>query len=90
MDATDSFYDSQGNIRANKSDLNVNDTSNTSVGNKREGYRSKPKEEYHSKPRKENKRKKGKLVNNKKVKLKDQMKAPSFSTHLLPSPKSES
>ena len=37
IDATDSFYDSQGNIRANKSDLNFNDTSNTSDGNKREG-----------------------------------------------------
>ena len=37
MDATDSFYDSQGNIRANKSGLNVSDVSNTSGGNKREG-----------------------------------------------------
>ena len=63
MDATDSFYDSQGNIRANKSDLNVSDALNISGGNKRKGYRSKPKEEYRPKPRKDKKRKKGKWVN---------------------------
>ena len=30
IDAADSFYDSQGNIRSNKSDLNVSDALNTS------------------------------------------------------------
>ena len=30
IDATDSFYDSQGNIRANTSDFNVSDALNTS------------------------------------------------------------
>ena len=80
--ATDSFYDLQGNVCAKKSDFGVSDALNISSGNTREGYRSKP--------RKEKKKKKWKWVTNKKVKWKDQMKAPSFPTHLLPSPKRDS
>ena len=86
IDATDSFYDSNGNIRAHKSDLEhdsvVSNVSNASSESRRRWYRLKS--------RKEKKRKEGKWVNNKKVKWKDQMKVPSFPTHLLPSPKSNS
>ena len=89
IDDNDSFYDSQGNIRVNKNDLNISDASNISGGNKREGYHSKPEEEYRPKPRKEKKRKKGNWVNKKKVKWKDQTKAPSFPTQLQHSPKSD-
>ena len=69
---------------ADKSNLEdtsvVSDASNVTSGNKREGYRSKP--------RKEKKKKKKKLVDNKKVKWKNQIKTLSFPTHLLSSPKS--
>ena len=86
IDATDSFYNSQGDIRATKNDLKddsvVSDSSNENSGRKSVGYRSKPK--------KEKKKKKEKWVNNKKVKWKDQMKTPSFPTYLLPNPKSNS
>ena len=80
IDATDSFYNSQGDIRANKSDLKddsvVSDASSKNSGNKRVGYRPKP--------RKEKKKKKGKWINNKKLKLKDQMKTPSFPVSQFP------
>ena len=96
IDATDSFYNSQGNICATKSDLEVDSTVSEAPdkgsGKKGEGYRIKPSgntsEEYRSKPRTEKKKKKGKWVKNKKIRWKDQMKASTFPTHLLP-PKSD-
>ena len=69
IDAIDSFYNSQGNIRATKSDLEVD----PAIGDKK-------REEYRSKPKTKNK---GKCVNNKKIRLKDQPKIPSFPIHLL-------
>ena len=46
MDATDSFYNSQGDICANKNDLEVDpavsDASDKSSGKKSEGYHPKP------------------------------------------------
>ena len=48
-DATDSFYDSQGNICAQKSDLEedsvVSDASSTSSGSRRRSYSSRPRKE---------------------------------------------
>ena len=96
MDVTDSFYNSQGDICATKSDLEVDpavrDAPNKSSGKKGEGYRPKPSgnksEEYRSKPRTEKKTKKGKWVNRKKTRWKDQIKTSTFPTHLLP-PKSD-
>ena len=46
IDDTDSLYDAEGNICANKSDLEedsgVSDVSNTSSGSRRRSYRSRP------------------------------------------------
>ena len=66
--ATDSFYNSQDDIRATKSDLEVDstvsDAPDKSSGKKGEGYRPKPSEnkneEYQSKPETEKEKKKGK------------------------------
>ena len=53
IDATDSFYDSQGNIRAHKSDLEedsvVSDASSTSSGSRRRSYRSIPRKKKQKK-----------------------------------------
>ena len=55
---------------------------------KSEGYRPKPtgikSEWYQSKPKTKNKRTKRKWINNKKIRWKDQPKASSFPTQLLP------
>ena len=81
VDATESFYNSRGNICPTKSDLKddsvVSDASSKNGENKRVGHRPKPK--------KEKKKKKRKWVNNQKLKWKDQMKTPIFPTYLLPS-----
>ena len=92
MDATDSFYNSQGDIRAIKSVLEiepaVSDAQNRSSEKRGDGYRPKPSEdkseEYQSKPKTKKKKNKGKWVNNNKIRWKDQTKVPSLSTHLLP------
>ena len=76
INATDSFYNSQGDICATKSDSKVDptvsDAPDKSSGKKGEGYRPKPtgnkSEEYQSKLKTEKKRRKEKWVNNKKVK----------------------
>ena len=91
MDATDSFYNSQGDIHATKSDLEVDpavsDAPDKSSEEKGEGYCLKPSgnksEDYQSKPKTKKKKNKGKWVNNKKVRWKDQMKTSTFPTRLL-------
>ena len=49
IDATESFYDTEGNIHANKSDLKedsvVSDASSTSGGSRRRSYHSRPTKE---------------------------------------------
>ena len=63
----DDFYNSQGDIRATKSDLEVD----SAVVDNNERYRPKPtgiqSEEYRSKPKAKNKSNKRKWVNNKKI-----------------------
>ena len=68
VDAINSLYNSQSDIRATKSDLEVDPAV---VDEKSEGYRLKPtgikSEGYRSKPKTKIKRNKTKKVNNKKI-----------------------
>ena len=68
VDAIDSFYNSQGDIYATKSNSEVDPAV---VDKKSEGYRPKPtgfkSEGYRSKPKTKKKRNQRKWVNNKKI-----------------------
>ena len=83
IDTIDAFYNSQDDIRATKSDLEVD----PAVLDNNERYRSKPtrikSEEYKPKTKAKNKRNKQKWVNNNNIRWKDQSKVSSFPTHLL-------
>ena len=92
MDATDSFYNSQGDICAIKNVLEVGPAvSDEQVkSSEKRGDRYRPKlskdksEEYRSKSKTKKEKNKRKWVNNKKIRWKDQTKAPSFPSYLLP------
>jgi len=88
LDANDSFYNNQDDIRATKSDSKVDPAVvDSEVGpaviENNEGYHPKPTgEEYRPKPKKK-KRNQRKWTNNKKIRWKDQQQVSSIPDHLL-------
>ena len=83
-DATNSFYNSQGDIQATKSDLKDDPVVSDSLKDPVVSDSKKEPSRYRPKPKKEKKQKKGKWVNNKKVKWSYDTKAPTLPPHLPP------